>query len=71
MAASSEGRIRRLHRGCLISEKQVGHTKRDLRMPQSFTGMRRMHEVYPLLADNCLPHPSEDVASGGQEDAAF
>ncbi len=44
---SFEGCIR--HRGCLISEKQVGHSECDLRMRPSFTRIRRMHQVYPSL----------------------
>ncbi len=44
---SFEGCIR--HRGCLISEKQVGPSECDLRMCPSFTRIRRMHQVYPSL----------------------
>ncbi len=41
---SFEGCIR--HWGCLISEKQVGNSKCDIRMQTSFTGNHRMHQVY-------------------------
>ncbi len=54
---SFEGCIR--HWGGLILEKQVGHTECDLRMRPSFTGIRRMHQVYPSLlqiTNNSLRH---------------
>ncbi len=45
---SLEGRIR--HRGCLISEKEVGHSECDFRMRPSFTRIRRMRQVYLELS---------------------